>query len=330
MSPKSLRSIRPGRYLGTMSWRFEDIQTFLKVVEAGGVTAAAAELRLSKSVVSKRLSDLEETLGVALLQRSTRHIIPTERGRIFYEQMRGVRQVIDQAIESVADRPGPLSGQLRVTVPMSFATLHLGTMLSDFARLHPALGLAIDLDDRMLDLVEGGYDLAIRIGRLPDSTLIARKLCESRRVICCSPGYARERPLPQAITEIAAHNCIDYAHAHAGRLWQFAPVAPDLPPRSIVTHSHIVANNGEVMRDFAIAGLGLAILPLFIAADALRAGTLIHVLPDERPLSDTIYAVYPSTRYVSLRVRTLVDYLGQRLTNGAPWEQKLPSRADGA
>lgn len=306
-----------------MSWRFEDVQTFLKVVETGGVTAAAAELRLSKSVVSKRLSDLEAALGVALLQRSTRRVAPTEQGRIFYEQMRGALHAIDEAIEAVADRTGPLSGRLRVTAPMSFATLHLGPMLADFARLHPGLQLAIDLDDRMLDLVESGYDLAIRIGRLPDSSLIARKLCESRRVICCSPAYARERPLPETIAEIAAHHCIDYANAHASRLWQFAPQAPDMAPRSVATHSYLIANNGEVMRDFAMAGLGLAVLPLFIAADGLRDGTLIHVLPNERPLSDIIYAVYPSTRHVSRRVRALVDYLGQRLANGSPWEQRL-------
>lgn len=200
-----------------MGWRLEDVQTFLKVVEAGGVTAAAAELRLSKSVVSKRLRDLEAALSVALLQRSTRHIAPTEQGRIFYEQMRRALQTIDEAIDVVTERTGPLQGHLRVTAPMSFATLQLGPILADFARLHPALHLSIDLDDRMLDLVEGGYDLAVRIGCLPDSSLIARKLCESRRIICCSPGYAQERPLPESIAEIGAHNCIEVGSKDQGK-----------------------------------------------------------------------------------------------------------------
>lgn len=306
-----------------MTWRFEDMLTFLKVVEAGGVTAAAAELKLSKSVVSKRVSDLEDALGLSLLRRSTRHVTPTEWGRSLYEQMRPAFGAIDQIVENVTDHAGPLNGHLRITAPMSFATMHLGPILADFARLHPGLEFAINLDDRIQDLVSSDYDLAVRIGRLPDSSLIARKLCLSRRVVCCSPAYAREKTLPQSIEEIRAHSCIDYANTHANRLWQFASPGSDAAPRGVATHSRLVTNNGEVMRDLAIAGLGLAILPLFIVADALRSGALIHVLPDERPLPDTIYAVYPSTRHVSRRVRALVDYLGQRLADGAPWEQGL-------
>ena len=317
--PKPFRSGVMVRYHRTMAWRFDDVLTFLKVVEAGGITAAASELKLSKSVVSKRISDLEEALGVALLHRSTRSVTPTEQGSLFHDHMRDALRGIDEAVEVVTDRTGPLKGRLRVTAPMSFATLHLGPMLADFARLHPGVEFAIDLDDRMLDLVAGGYDLAIRIGRLPDSSLIARKLCQSRRIVCCSPAYARETALPKSIDEISAHNCIDYANAHASRLWQFLPIAPDMRPRTVVTRSHLVTNNGEVMRDLAIAGLGLAVLPLFIAADAVRAGRLIHVLPDDEPLPDTIYAVYPPTRHLSHRVRTLVDYLSKRLANGVPW-----------
>lgn len=304
-----------------MTWRFDDVQTFLRVVETGGVTAAAAELKLSKSVVSKRVSDLEDALGVALLRRSTRSVSPTEQGLLFYEQMREALLTMERAVEGVMDRAGSLKGRLHITAPMSFATLHLGPMLADFAALHPGLQFAVDLDDRMLDLVGGGHDLAIRIGRLPDSSLIARKLCLSRRVVCCSPDYARRKSLPASIAEIATHDCIDYANAHASRLWQFLPLPPDMRPRTVTTHSRLVANNGEVMRDFAIAGLGLAILPLFLAADAIRAGRLIQVLPEESPLPDTIYAVYPPTRHVPQRVRALVDYLGQRLNNAAPWER---------
>jgi DNA-binding transcriptional LysR family regulator len=310
-----------------MAWRFDDVQTFLKVVDAGGVTAAANELKLSKSVVSKRISDLEDALGVALLRRSTRSVSPTEQGLLFYEQMRDALRVIESAVEGAMDRAGSLKGRLHITAPMSFATLHLGPLLADFASLHPGLEFAIDLDDRMLDLVAGSHDLAIRIGRLPDSSLIARKLCESRRVVCCSPEYVRRKALPNSIAEITGHDCIDYANAHANQLWQFLPVAPDMRPRTVATHSRLVANNGEVMRDFAIAGLGLAVLPLFIVADEIRTGRLIHVLPEDSPLPDTIYAVYPPTRHVPQRVRALVDYLGQRLANAALWEQ-VPARRE--
>lgn len=312
-----------------MNWRFEDVQTFLKVVQVGGVTAAAADLKLSKSVVSKRVSDLEDALGVALLRRSTRRVTTTERGQVFYEQMQQALGTIDEIVENVTDHSGPLNGRLRITAPMSFATLHLGPVLADFARLHPGLGVEINLDDRIVDLVSGDYDLAVRIGRLPDSSLIARKLCLSRRVICCSPAYAKEKPLPRSIEEIASHPCIDYAYAKANRLWQFAPLGPGLAPRTVATHGHLLTNSGEVMRDLAVAGLGLAILPLFIAADALRAGTLIHVLPDESPLPDTIYAVYPPTRHVTRRVRMLVDHLSLHLTAGPPWEKGLAGPSSG-
>jgi DNA-binding transcriptional LysR family regulator len=160
------------------------MMTFLRVVEAGGITAAAAQLGLSKSVVSKRISDLEEALGVGLLRRSTRRVVPTEQGLALYERMREALRSVDEAVDAVADRESRLSGRLRVTAPMSFSTLYLGSILADFARLHPELELAIDLDDRMLDLAGGGYDLAIRIGRLPDSSLIARKLCVSPHLVC--------------------------------------------------------------------------------------------------------------------------------------------------
>ena len=306
-----------------MEWRFDDMTTFLRVVEAGGITAAAAQLGLSKSVVSKRISDLEEALGMGLLRRSTRRVIPTEQGLALYERMREALRTVNEAVDAVAGHQGRLSGRLRVTAPMSFGTLYLGSILADFARLHPDLELAVDLDDRMLNLVGGGYDLAIRSGRLPNSSLIARKLCVSPRLVCCSPGYARERGLPKTIEELSAHSCIDYANVHASRLWQFAPAAPNPKPRAVVTRSRIVANNGEIVRDAAIAGLGLAVLPLFIVVDALRTGRLIHVLPNETPLPDPIYVVYPPARHLPQRARAFIDHVAAALAQRPPWEGSL-------
>jgi DNA-binding transcriptional LysR family regulator len=303
-----------------MTWRFDDLLTFLKVVEAGGVTAAATELNVSKSVVSKRISDLEDALGAQLLRRSTRAVTPTEQGWAFYERTREALRELDEAVDSVADRQGGLGGRLRVTAPMSFGTLYLGRILADFARLHPKLELSLDLDDRMLDLVGGGYDLAVRIGRLHDSTLMARKLCVSRRVVCCSPAYARHRGLPQSIEELSGHDCIDYANVHASRLWQFLPSSSGGKPAAAMTRSRFIANNGEAMRDAALAGLGLCVLPLFIVADDLRSGRLIHVLPNEQPVPDTIYTVYAPTRHLPRRVRTLIDHLIAALGHPPPWE----------
>jgi DNA-binding transcriptional LysR family regulator len=210
---------------------------------------------------------------------------------------------------------------------MSFGTLHLAPILLEFACRHPALELALDLDDRMLDLVGGGYDLAVRIGRLSDSSLIARRLCTSRRVVCCSPAYARRKGLPASIEELSRHECIDYAYVNANRLWQFEPAEPGEAPRSVVVRSHICANNGEVVRDAAIAGLGLVVLPLFIVADALRQGRLVQALPGVTPIPDTINAVYPPMRHVPLKVRALIEHLVTALAGTPPWEIDLKTLA---
>jgi DNA-binding transcriptional LysR family regulator len=142
-------------------------------------------------------------------------------------------------------------------------------------------------------------------------------------VVCCSPAYAQARGLPTSIADLSAHDCIDYANVHSRRLWQFEPQAPGGKPRSVVTHSRIVANNGEAMRDMAIAGLGLVILPLFIAAEPLRQGTLIRALRDAPPIPDTIYAVYPAMRHVPRKVRALIDHLVEAFSDSPPWERHI-------
>ena len=253
-----------------MKWRFDDVLTFMQVVEAGGITAAAARLNLSKSVVSKRISDLESALGAELFRRSTRRVIPTDRGGAFYDRMRALVEEFDSAVEQVSAQTGELRGRLRASRADELCNDASGAGARRFAGRHPELELALDFDDRVADLVGGGYDMAIRIGRLQDSSLVARKLCLSRRIVCCSPGYARRRGLPASIEELSAHPCIDYANVHASRLWQFEPPKPGGKPRSVMAHSRIVANNGEIMRDMALAGIGLAILPLFIVHEQLR------------------------------------------------------------
>ena len=309
-----------------MTWRFDDLLTFLRVVEAGGVTAAATELNVSKSVVSKRISDLEEALGVQLLRRSTRAVTPTEQGCAFYERMREALRGVDEAIDSAADCQGGLTGRLRVTAPMSFGTLYLGRILAEFARAHSQIEFSLDLDDRVLDVIGGGYDLAVRIGRLHDSSLMVRKLGVSRRVVCCSPAYGREKRLPRTLEELSGHDCIHYANVHANRLWQFLPPS-GRKPRTVMTRSRFIANNGEAIRDAALAGLGLAVLPLFIVADDLRSGRLLHVLPNEQPVPDTMYAVYAPTRYLPRRVRFLIDHLMAACGHPPPWESALHTAA---
>lgn len=304
-----------------MRYRFDDIAAFLQVVETGSISAAAQRLNLSKSVVSKRVTDLEAALGVELLHRSTRGVVPTDKGIAFHERAKEIMRELDQAAEQVAEREGDFCGELRVTAPMSFGTLYLGPVLFSFMAGHPRLELALHLDDRIVDLLGEGYDLAIRIAHLPDSSLVARKLALSRRIVCCSPEYARRSGLPAKIEEITRHACIGYANVHPSHLWQFESDGGRV--QSLAVRSRIVANNGEAMRDAAIAGLGLAVLPVFIVAGALGRGDLIDALPGARPVPDPIYAVYPQSRHLSLKVRAVVDHLVKALGDELPWEREL-------
>lgn len=301
-----------------MTHRYDDILAFLEVVKAGSFTAAAERLKLSKSVVSDRVRALEDALGVELLRRSTRQVTPTDRGREFFDSLSPLVQQLEQAVEQVSAADGPLTGHLRITAPMTFGTMHLSPVVASFAKLHPALEIALDLDDRVVDILDAGYDLAVRIGRLENSALRARKLCDSRRVVCCSPAYARRVGQPASVAELAEHQCIDYANVHAGRLWRFEPRQPGGKTQVVETRSRLVANNGEVMRDMAVAGLGIAILPLFIVAEQLRRKQLIQVLPDEVPLADSLYAVYRPTRHMPRKLRDFIDHLVAAFA-AAPW-----------
>jgi len=302
-------------------WRFEDILTFVRVMESGSITAAAERLNLSKSVISKRITDLEAALGVELFQRSTRQIRPTENGDAFYERMVPLINEINHTAESLsAERISSLRGQLRITTPMSFGAMYLGPVIAEFARRHPDLELAIDYEDRLVDLVQGGYDIGIRIGHLRDSSLRARKLCECPRVVVCSPSYIEAHGQPKTVAELADHQCIDYAYVHANRLWQFEAAAKGGPPVSVSMRSRIVINNGGALRDMAIAGLGIVSLPLFLAADALRQGALVQILPGYRQPPYTISAIYPPTQHVSTKVRAFIDFLIEFFAPPLPWE----------
>lgn len=310
-----------------MRYRFDDIATFVQVVESGSLTAAATRLNLSKSVVSERITHLERSLGVDLLRRSSRRVVPTDKGAAFYERARAILQQLEESAVEITDAPdSAISGSLCISAPMSFGTMYLGATLLDFAAAHPGLSIGLDLDDRLVDLAGKGFDLAVRIGSLGDSSLIARRLALSRRVVCCSPAYAERMGRPKSLDDLSQHESIGYTLRAARDLWQFEPLRPKGTPRAVTMHSRITVNNGEVMRDAAIAGLGLALLPLFIVAEALRDRRLIDALPSERPVSDTVSAVYPATRHVPRKVRLLVDHLVAAFSGDLPWEQSVTPR----
>lgn len=302
-----------------MNWRFDDIVTFLDVLETGGISLTAARLNLSKSVVSKRISDLEQALGLALFQRSPRKLIATEEALAFAARVRPLVRDLMEAADSAAMRQSGLKGRLRIAAPMSFGTMYLSRIIADFASAHTTLEIAVDFDDRLTDIVQHGFDVGVRIGTLRDTSLIGRKLCSDPRVVCCSPSYAATHGVPHAIEELPRFDCLDYANVHAGQIWQFQNPNGAGPPVSATIHSRIVANNGEAMRDMAIAGLGLVLLPMFICAEALRDGRLIAIELDAKPQVYTIHAVYPPTRHVPAKVRAFVDHLARHITEPPLW-----------
>lgn len=310
-----------------MTHRYEDILAFLEVVKTGSFTAAAERLKLSKSVVSDRVRGLEDALGVELLRRTTRSVRSTERGRDFFDSLQPLVAQFDEAVDAASAADGPLTGRLRITGPMSFGMLHLVPMITVFAKAHPELEIALDLDDRAVDIIGQGYDLAVRIGRLADSSLVVRRLCDSPRVLCCSPDYAKRHGLPREPADLAEHASIDYANIHSSRLWSFEPAARGEPPRVVATRSRIVVNNGEAMRDMAIAGMGMVLLPRFIVADALNGGSLIEVMPDAPPLCDTIYAVYAPTRHMPRKLRALVDHLIASFSGTPVWMKPASAKS---
>ena len=304
-----------------MDYDFSDIRAYIQVVENGGINAAASRLNVSKSQLSARVARLESELRVKLLHRSPRGVALTDAGQRFYEHMREVLARMQQAVDEVSgEESSQVVGSLRVAAPMTFGTEYLGPVLYAFMREHPALDLTLDLDDRYVDILSGGYDLGVRIGRLYDSSLMARRIAPSRRVLVCSADYARSNGVPETIEDIQQHDCICYGSASVAPYWQFVPLKEGEPPRQIVVRGRVHLNNGESMRDAAIAGLGIAALPIFIAAQALREGKLIELLPESPPTADTIYAVYPQTRYVSRAVRALIDTLVAQFERAPPWE----------
>lgn len=307
-----------------MPLKFDDIAAFAGVVETGSVSAAARRLGVAKSVVSKRVTELERNLGATLLKRSPRSVMLTDRGRTFYDRARAIMAALDEAATAVREEEGELRGLLRIAAPMTFGTMYLGALLWPMLRQHRALEVAIDLDDRAVDLLGSGYDLGIRIGALADSSLIGRKLADIPRVLCASPEYLARAGTPASLEELPEHDCVGYAHLAAGQVWQFQPLRGTSEVRSVRVKSRFVANNGELMRGAAVAGLGLLMVPEFIVADALRDGTLARVLPGCRPVPTALHALYPRDRHGSPRIRAVVEHLVATMRPRPPWE--LPDR----
>ncbi len=298
-----------------MHLRTENIEAFLRVVEMGSISGAARRMSLSKSVISKRLTELEHGMEVRLLYRSTRMVQPTEAGRQFYESARGAMNCLWDAAESLARHPQGPCGELRVVAPTCLGVRWLSAMAADFAERLPRVELVFDLDDSAADVYVRRYDVGVLVGRLGDSWSIARRLAVSRRVLCCSPGYAARNALPRSPEDLDRHACLSRVGAAPGfgREGDSARAAQGASRR-------YVTGSEDVLRDAALRGLGLAVLPLYAIADDLYGARLVEVVPGWRPADEPIHAVYPRESARSPKVKAFVQHLQEALAQ-PPWER---------
>ncbi len=301
--------------------RLDSLESFVAVVEAGQFSSAAERLGIGKSVLSRRVSELEQHLGARLLHRTTRRLSLTQAGREFYPRALQLLEDLAEAEQSVSSGQQALSGRIRLAIPLTFGLLHLAPLINRFMQTHPGVVLDLDMDDGHVDLIQEGVDLALRIGRLDDSSLIALPLAPVRTVLVASPDYLAREGTPTTPEALRSHPALCYSNLpepqkvrltdKAGRSFSV-----NLPLR-------LLANNGDLLLGAATAGLGICLSPTFIAYRGIREGALVPIMRDYRLPVSTAYAVYPSRRFVPLRVRTLVEYLQRELGDHPYWDEGL-------
>lgn len=304
-----------------MADRFEDLRVLVAVVSAGGFAAGADRLGVAKSAVSRRIRELEDRLGARLFDRTTRRVQLTEAGREFHDRAVELLAGLEQAEEAASSASGELKGRIRVAAPVSLTTHCLAPAVGRFLDRHPAVSLSIDTDDRMVDLVRDGFDLAIRIARLPDSSLVARRLVTIRHACVASPALLERLGTPQTPGDLSRFPGVTYSNVEPTYYWTFAD---DVVP-SMTSRLHL--SNGDAIREAAIAGLGVAVLPTFIAHQAIRRGALSIVLAQHMRPPIAMYALHPSMRNQTARARAFIDFLVDEFAGEPFWDRGLPTQA---
>jgi len=299
--------------------RLTRIKAFIQVVETGSFSAASERLGLSRAAVSKYVSQLEEFLGGRLLNRTTRHVSPTESGRIYYERCREILLNLEEADGLVSGLSGQPRGTLRVTCPTYFASRHLLPLIDEFNRLYPDLNVEIMCTERIVDLVDEGYDLAIRMTKTPDQELIARRLARCRHIIAASPEYLANNPVPKIPEDLMQHRCIVFSY-HITSAWPFSKDGMDY---SIKVPAALKTNNPDVLLASTLSGMGVTLLPTFLAGDAIRSGALRQVLQDYLTIDLDIYVVYASRHHLPVKIRVFIDFLKERITDPPYWDEGL-------
>jgi len=290
--------------------RFQEMRAFTTVVEAGSFVRAAELLEVSKTAVSRLVADLEARLGTRLLHRTTRKLSLTPEGEVFLERCRRLLQDLEEAEAELSAHAGEAVGQLRMNVPVTFGLLHLAPLWPAFMAMHPKVALDVTLADRVVDLVDEGYDLAVRIARLQTSSLVSRQLTSTRLVLCASPEYLERHGAPEHPADIARHAVISYTLLSTGDQWEFdgpqGAVSVKVSPR-------MRTNSGDTCCAAALQHQGIVLQPTFLVSPHLASGALVEILPQYRAMELGVYAVYPSRKHLTPKVRVLIDFLVQAL-----------------
>ncbi|MDV7338413.1 LysR family transcriptional regulator [Terasakiella sp. A23] len=296
------------------------MMVFAQVVQSGSFSKAADALGMSKSSVSKKVTYLEDRLGVRLLNRTTRKLSLTEIGQVFYERCERIMSEAEEAELAITRLQDEPRGHLKISAPMSFGIKHLGKPLATFMGQYDDLSVDVSLNDRFVDIVDEGFDMAIRIGRLPDSSLIAKKIGSSRLMIAASPDYLDKHGRPTHPRELENHRCIGYTLSRDVGYWHFQENGKDL---SVKIDGYIKMNNGDLGRHMTLAGAGVGVSPAFIIGPDVADGNLELILEDYEPEPVNIYAVYPHNRHLSAKVRLFVDFLKSWFDQCPSWDTKL-------
>ena len=296
------------------------IKVYVNVVETGSFTAASERMGISRAAASQYVAQLEQHLGGRLLNRTTRHVSTTESGRMYFERCKEILHHLEEADDMVSGLSGMPKGTLRISAPSVLAERHIVPLISEFTKTYPEVKIELMVSDRYVDLVYEGYDLAIRVTKIEDSELIARRLARCKHVLVASPDYLKNKPPILTPDDLKHHSCLLYSYT-TGAIW---PIFKDGKDYSFKVSPMMTSNNPEVLLEAAIKGMGITIMPTFIAGDAIRKGELQTILNDFESLTLDIYAIYTSRHFLPAKIKTFIDFLKERINDPPYWDHFLP------
>lgn len=298
--------------------QLEDMAMFVRIVETGSITKAADQLNIAKSAVSRRLKELESRLESQLISRTTRQSNLTQAGEHYYQQACSILNEVDALNEKTSGAPTQVEGTLKMTAPLSFGLMHLNDVIDEYANQHPKLNFELDFSDRHTDLIEEGFELAIRIRELQDSSYQAKRLALIRYVLCASPEYLERMGTPKTFDNLTEHEFLQYGMSKSSTI---ELIDEQGKKHQVAVNGKIKANNGDFLREMAVKSHGIAFLPTFITYKALTSGELVPILQQYQLPTLNAYAVYPKNRFLSQRCRYLIDFIAERFGDNPYWDK---------